>query len=62
MVAYEIALTVRSMPKAALVSSLKRICTAVMHDGTIIKSIENLGDSRLAYKVSAHQERFQTGR
>ena len=62
MVNYEVALTVRSMAKPEMVASLKRICTTIMQNGSIIKNIENLGDSKLAYKISAHNERFQTGR
>lgn len=62
MVNYEVALTVRSMAKADLVSSLKRICTAVMQNGSVIKNIGNLGETRLAYKISAHNEQFETGR
>lgn len=62
MVNYEVALTLRSAAKKAdLVASLKRICTLMMGDGTIIKSMENLGNNRLPYKISAHKERFETG-
>lgn len=62
MVNYEVALTVRSMAKPEMISSLKRICTTIMQNGSVIKSIDNLGEMNLAYKISAHKERFQTGR
>jgi small subunit ribosomal protein S6 len=62
MVGYEVAVTIRSMVKADTISSMKRICTAIMQEGSVIKNIQNLGDTRLAYKISAHNERFETGR
>ena len=62
MVGYEVSLVLRAMPKADLMTALKRVCTNVMKDGTIIKQLENLGESRLPYAISAHKERFRTGR
>lgn len=62
MVSYEISLILRSMSKPSLVSALKRLCTTVMNEGIIIKEMENLGNSTLPYAMSAHKERFKTGR
>lgn len=63
MVSYDITLILRSLPrKSHLVAALKRVCTTVMKEGTVIKAMENLGDGRLPYAMSAHKERFRTGR
>ena len=62
MVGYEISLILRSVKKPATADALKRICTNIMKEGTIIKSMENLGERKLPYPMSNHNERFRVGR
>lgn len=62
MVGYMVALIMRSLGKKELAESLKKICTTVMQEGSIIKSLENHGHRRLPYKITAHKDKFTDGR
>ena len=63
MVHYELSLIMRPAARPALAESLKRVCIAVMHQGSIIKQIDNLGEMDLPYRMrSAKKEIFREGR
>ena len=63
MVNYEVALIMRAANKPILVEALKRVCTSMMQQGTIIKQIDNLGEMKLPYSMrSMQKERFSHGR
>ncbi|XP_048481164.1 probable 28S ribosomal protein S6, mitochondrial [Plutella xylostella] len=51
---YELALMLRTMPKAELKTTLKRVSHHIFSRGGIIRNIENLGFRAMPYKTSAH--------
>ncbi|XP_050672505.1 probable 28S ribosomal protein S6, mitochondrial [Leptidea sinapis] len=54
MPSYEIAMMIRTMPKAELKNTLMRVSNCIFDRGGIIRKIENLGFRPMPYKTSAH--------
>ncbi|XP_023094545.1 28S ribosomal protein S6, mitochondrial isoform X2 [Prionailurus viverrinus] len=42
-------------------AALKRTIEALMDRGAVVRSLENLGDRALPYKISAHSQRHSRG-
>ncbi|XP_042220745.1 probable 28S ribosomal protein S6, mitochondrial [Homarus americanus] len=51
---YELSLIVRNMPKAGLVTAVKRVSESILDEGGYVSKIESLGARELPYKMTAH--------
>jgi len=58
---YELALILKAMQRPETAAALKRTVEALMDRGAIVRSLENLGDRTLPYKISAHSQRHSRG-
>ncbi|KAL3284396.1 hypothetical protein HHI36_018558 [Cryptolaemus montrouzieri] len=54
MITYELCVLFRMMPKAELVTCLKRTANAIYNKGGILRKLENLGTKDTPYKISSH--------
>ena len=62
MVHYELAVIFRTLSQADLPLALRRACSTLLDRGSVVRRIENRGERRLPYKMSAHKEGFTHGR
>ncbi|XP_076056664.1 mitochondrial ribosomal protein S6 [Oratosquilla oratoria] len=58
---YEMPLVVKSLPKAGLVSVVKRVAEMVMEHGGYVSKVENLGSRDLPYRMKAHGQMHTKG-
>ncbi|XP_053076578.1 28S ribosomal protein S6, mitochondrial isoform X3 [Acinonyx jubatus] len=58
---YELALILKAMQRPETAAALKRTIEALMDRGAVVRSLENLGDRALPYKISAHSQRHSRG-
>ncbi|NXP22664.1 RT06 protein, partial [Scytalopus superciliaris] len=49
------------LPKAETAAALKRTVEALLDRGAVVRSLENLGQRALPYKISKHMERHRRG-
>lgn len=54
MPSYELALTLRTLSKPELVSTLKRTAEAIIEQGGILRQFSSLGHNTLPYRMRAH--------
>ncbi|CAH2002873.1 unnamed protein product [Acanthoscelides obtectus] len=54
MIAYELMILYRLMPKPELRTALKRTSETIFQKGGIIRKLENLGTRDLPFKISVH--------
>ncbi|XP_054510972.1 small ribosomal subunit protein bS6m [Molothrus aeneus] len=58
---YELALILKAMQRPETAAVLKRTVEALMERGAIVRSLENLGERSLPYKITKHKERHKRG-
>ncbi|XP_078513055.1 small ribosomal subunit protein bS6m [Lissotriton helveticus] len=58
---YELALILKAMQRPETAATLKRTIQALMDRGAIVRSLENLGERALPYKISKHSMRHSRG-
>ncbi|XP_074757083.1 small ribosomal subunit protein bS6m [Athene noctua] len=58
---YELALILKAMQRPETAAVLKRTVEALMERGAVVRSLENLGERSLPYKISKHNERHRRG-
>lgn len=58
---YELALILKAMQRPETAAALKRTLEALMDRGAVVRSLENLGERALPYKMSAHSQRHTRG-
>lgn len=58
---YELALILKAMQRPETAAALKRTLEALMDRGAVVRSLENLGERTLPYKMSAHSQRHTRG-
>lgn len=62
MVHYELAVIFRALGKSDLPLAVRRACSTLLDQGSVVRSMENRGERRLPYRMGAHKERFSHGR
>ncbi|XP_055273309.1 28S ribosomal protein S6, mitochondrial [Moschus berezovskii] len=58
---YELALILKAMQRPETAAALKRTLEALMDRGAVVRSLENLGERALPYKMSAHSQQHTRG-
>ena len=58
---YELALILKAMQRPETAAALKRTLEALRDRGAVARSLENLGERALPYKMSAHSQRHTRG-
>ena len=62
MVRYELAVILKAVSKPQLADTFKRVATAVLGEGAVLRSITNLGERQLPYRMRARSEWHTHGR
>uniref|UniRef100_A0A8I3WSX1 Small ribosomal subunit protein bS6m n=1 Tax=Callithrix jacchus TaxID=9483 RepID=A0A8I3WSX1_CALJA len=58
---YELALILKAMQRPETAAALKRTIEALMDRGAIVRDLENLGERALPYRISAHNQQYNSG-
>ncbi|XP_036983094.2 28S ribosomal protein S6, mitochondrial [Artibeus jamaicensis] len=58
---YELALILKAMQRPETTAALKRTLGALMDRGAIVRTLENLGERALPYRMSTHGQRHSRG-
>ncbi|XP_010874854.1 28S ribosomal protein S6, mitochondrial [Esox lucius] len=58
---YELALILKAMQRPETAATIRRTVETLMERGAIVRGLENLGERRLPYKISKHNERHTRG-
>ncbi|XP_002730679.1 small ribosomal subunit protein bS6m-like [Saccoglossus kowalevskii] len=59
---YEMALIFRALNRSETISAMKRVGESVIERGGQIRTIENLGEKDLPFKMVAHSQGYRRGR
>ena len=62
MVKYEITAIFRALAGKEMAAALHRACSTVLKQGAVLRSLTNLGERQLPYRMKAHKELFMNGR
>ncbi|KAB5582067.1 hypothetical protein PHYPO_G00182890 [Pangasianodon hypophthalmus] len=58
---YELALVLKAMQRPETAAVLRRTVETLMERGAVVRNLENLGERRLPYKISKHNQRHTHG-
>ncbi|KAM6224833.1 small ribosomal subunit protein bS6m [Rhynchocyon petersi] len=58
---YELALILKAMQRPETAAALKRTLEALMDRGAIVRSLENLGERALPYRIFSHSQKHTRG-
>lgn len=54
---YELSLVLKAMQRPETAAVLRRTVETLMERGAVVRNLENLGERRLPYKISKHNQR-----
>ncbi|KAK1169880.1 28S ribosomal protein S6, mitochondrial [Acipenser oxyrinchus oxyrinchus] len=58
---YELALILKTMQRLETAAALRRTVETLMGKGAVVRSLENIGEKTLPYKISKHNLRHTRG-
>ncbi|XP_036429628.1 28S ribosomal protein S6, mitochondrial [Colossoma macropomum] len=58
---YELALILKAMQRPEAAAALRRTVETLLERGAVVRDLENLGERRLPYKISKHNQRHTHG-
>uniref|UniRef100_W5LUR7 Small ribosomal subunit protein bS6m n=1 Tax=Astyanax mexicanus TaxID=7994 RepID=W5LUR7_ASTMX len=58
---YELSLILKAMQRPETAAALRRTVETLVQRGAVVRGLENLGERRLPYKISKHDQRHSHG-